>query len=60
MTARSYRQEARERIAAEIERNGPTWKRLADQVRGGFENLWLKPALDALERTVRDPMGEDD
>jgi hypothetical protein len=37
---------------------GPAWRNTANSLRAGFENLWIKPALDALERVV--PIPEDD
>lgn len=46
------RTKARELIATQIELGGPAWRNTANLVRSGFENLWLAPALDALEAFI--------
>lgn len=57
---RSYRQEARNRLADQLEKRGPLYTNAAASVCAGYESFWITPALDALEATVRDPMGDDD
>jgi hypothetical protein len=52
----TLRQRAREAYADEFDRLGPSWARLADQIRSGFENLWVTPALSVIERLL----GDDD
>lgn len=48
------RQRAREAIAAELDQIGPAYRNTANSVRSGFENMWLTPSLDALERLLAD------
>jgi hypothetical protein len=40
---------ARDTYAREIERQGPQWKPLAQSIRSGFSNLWVEPALKAID-----------
>lgn len=40
---------------------GPAWSNTAELVRGGFENVWIRPAIDALHLLVLlSPDGEDE
>jgi hypothetical protein len=51
--SRPLRARAREAYASAIARRGKAWRNLADNIRAGFENVWITPALDALEGTLR-------
>ena len=53
-------QAARDRLADEIAAQGPALSNLAGNVRAGFENFWITPALQAIERLLRDLPAEDD
>jgi hypothetical protein len=53
MPAPVARDVARELLAAQFDLLGPAWKNTAQLVRTGFENVWLRPALDAIEAIVR-------
>lgn len=57
------RRAAREALADAVERQGPGWRNTADSIRSGsYGNVWTIAALDALERTARQPLddGTDD
>lgn len=40
-------------LANEIGRQGPSWGNLASSVKGGFENVWIVPALKAIDRALQ-------
>lgn len=46
------RERAREIYARQFDALGDGWKNTAGLIRTGFENLWIKPALDAMEALV--------
>lgn len=52
MPAPSRRDRARGLYAAAIARGGRDHANIAESVRQGFENFWIAPALDAIERLV--------
>lgn len=57
------RQRARGLLADAIAAQGTAWSNAASLVREGFENLWIKPAIDAMEALVLlcgDALEEDD
>lgn len=62
MSDTQIRRAAREAYAAALTARGPEFRNMADSIRAGFENIWIAPALDALERTARTPLddGNDD
>lgn len=43
---------AREALADAIADQGSAWANTAESVRAGFTNVWIKPALDAIEGLV--------
>lgn len=43
---------AREMLASAIEAQGPAWKNTADNVRSGFESVWITPALSVIARLI--------
>jgi len=51
---------ARELLAKQIEDQGPAWKNCADSVRSGFTNLWLAPALAAIDHALDTGRAEED
>jgi len=54
------RRAAREALAEAIDRRGPAWKAAADSIRSGsYANIWVEAALDALERTTRNPLNDE-
>lgn len=42
-------QAARDLLADEIEAQGPAWANAAANVRSGFSNIWIDPALRAID-----------
>lgn len=49
---RQITQEARDRLADQIAAQGPSLANLANNVRTGFENFWLTPALRAIDHAL--------
>lgn len=54
----SPRDRAREAFAAQVERIGPGYRNVADSIRSGWENIWIKAGIDALAGMIRS--GGDD
>ena len=53
--------EARDLYAAQFDAQGPAWANLAGNIRAGFENLWVTPALKAIDQALRSgPQHDDD
>lgn len=50
--ARGPSQAARDLLAEAIEEQGPAWANTAHAVRGGFSNIWIEPALIAIDRAM--------
>lgn len=59
MTARTYREEARERLADVLEAKGPIYGNTAGSVRAGYSNMWIDAAIEAIASTVRDPLEDE-
>ena len=55
-------QQARDIYARQIAAQGPAWGPLAATIRTGFTNLWVEPALKAIDEALRigaqDPDGD--
>jgi hypothetical protein len=47
------RERARRAFADGVETLGPGWKITAHSVRAGYENLWIRAGIAALERVLR-------
>ena len=45
-------QEARELLADHIAAQGPAWANSAESVRAGFSNIWIGPALAAIDEAL--------
>jgi hypothetical protein len=55
------RARARLIYADAVAARGPTWTNTANSIRAGYENVWVAPALDAIEAVLRGSYnGEDD
>lgn len=52
MSRPSRRDRARVIYAGALLARGRQWANLAESIRSGFENQWVTPALDAIERLV--------
>lgn len=50
--------QARNLLADEIGARGPAWRPAADSVRAGYENIWITPALAAIDKALN--MDRDD
>jgi len=50
---------AREALAKAVEDQGPAWRNSANSIRSGFVNVWIGPALVAIERALRDGPADD-
>ena len=46
------RRRARELYARQFDTLGPAWANTAALIRSGWENLWITPAIDAMEALV--------
>lgn len=45
-------QAARELLADQIAAGGRAWTNAAETVRAGYENIWITPALAAIDRAL--------
>jgi len=52
MSGKPISQQARSLVAEAISDQGPQWLNLACMVGDGFENLWLTPALRAVDKAL--------
>jgi hypothetical protein len=52
--------EARELYAQAIGAQGPAWANTAHLLRTGFENVWITPALVAIDRALDHGRQQDD
>jgi hypothetical protein len=46
------RQRARDLYATQFDALGPAYRNTAELIRNGFENFWIRPAIDALQGAV--------
>lgn len=60
MAAKTYRVEARARLADTLADKGPAYANLAASIRTGGGNLYVEAAIEALASTVRHPLDEDE
>ncbi len=49
----TLREQAREAYAQALEAQGPAYRNVANNVRAGFDNIWIAPAIAALEGVLR-------
>lgn len=49
----TVRDRAREHYARAVAAEGPTWQNAANSIRAGFENVWIAPAIAAIEAVLR-------
>lgn len=59
MATRPASAQAREMLAQEVAAQGPAWRNTADSIRSGYLNVWLEPALRAIERALREGLDEE-
>ena len=52
-------QRARDFYADAIAAQGPLYANAAHLVRGGFDNIWIRPGLVAIEAALHAPTDED-
>jgi len=57
---RAPSQQARRRLAAAVAAQGPEWQKLADTIATGFTNMWVTPALVAIDEALRTGPDDDD
>lgn len=52
---------ARDLYADQVAAQGPAWANLAGNIRAGFENIWITPALKAIDHALQyGPQHDDD
>lgn len=52
MARRKITQDARDLYGDAIAQQGDQWGPLGQRIRDGFENLWITPALRAIDRAL--------
>lgn len=49
----TIRDQARERFARAVAAQGPSWANTANSIRAGYVNVWIAPAIAAIEAVLR-------
>lgn len=49
----TLREQARELLAQSVAAEGPGWKNTANSIRAGYTNVWIAPAIAAIEAVLR-------
>ncbi len=51
---------ARDALADAVAAQGPAWRNAAENIRAGFENVWITPALAVITRLIEQVGDPDD